>query len=432
MSATILLADDSPTIQKVVELTFAETDYRVVAVSGGNELLARLPEVRPDVVICDVIMPDRDGYDVCQTIKSSPETLHIPVVLLTGTFEPFDRDRALAVGCDEIVTKPFEARQLIATVEKLVSGGGAEAPAEEAGLEEEEFGTYLVAPPDEAAPSAGEAEAPQEAPAAGPAPEAPPAPAEPAPAAAEAGPPAGPEAPDEIPEEGLDFTTTGFAEMEAAGQEPHVPMVPPEEGLEVDVEEAEPLEIPVPEREEAAQADGGPFEEASPAGEAAPAIASPSDTAPVEPPEDTEGGESWAEPAAPAAEPEPESEPEPMPEPEFAPEPAAGEPEAAAPPVAPAFAPEPPAAPETPAFAPEPPAAPETPPEDTAPAPEAPAAPGALSDEDVERIARRVLELYRESLERIAWEVIPDMAEIVVRERVRELEAEVERDETVS
>ena len=70
MSATILLADDSPTIQKVVELTFADTGYQVVAVSGGTELLNRLPDVKPEVVICDVIMPDRDGYEVCQTIKS--------------------------------------------------------------------------------------------------------------------------------------------------------------------------------------------------------------------------------------------------------------------------------------------------------------------------------------------------------------------------
>ena len=98
MSRTILLADDSLTIQKVVELTFADTDYEVVAVSSGDELMQRLPELRPDLVICDVIMPGRDGYDVCQEIKSTSDYLHLPVILLTGTFEPFDRDRAIAVG----------------------------------------------------------------------------------------------------------------------------------------------------------------------------------------------------------------------------------------------------------------------------------------------------------------------------------------------
>ncbi len=412
MSATILLADDSPTIQKVVELTFAETDYQVVAVSGGNELLARLPEVQPDVVICDVIMPDRDGYDVCQTIKSSPETLHIPVVLLTGTFEPFDRDRALAVGCDEIVTKPFEARQLIATVEKLVAGGGVEEEAA-APLEEEEFGTYLVAPPEaQGEGAAAEAATAGEAPAA---PESPAVAESPAPEEGVATePPAGFGSMDEIPEEGLDFTTSGFAEMEAAGQQPHVPMEPPAEGIEI--EDAEPLEIPVPERQEA---EAAPFADEPPApvetpfggehGEAEqgpgepPAAPSPSDTAPVE-----------AEPPAWDAG-----------EPEAASPAMAGEPEAPAPEAEEAVAEPAPETPPAPAVAavptPEEPSAPEVPAASPAPAPG-----GALSDEDVERIARRVVELYAESLERIAWEVLPDMAEIVVRERVREIEAEIE------
>jgi CheY-like chemotaxis protein len=104
MGGTLLLADDSITIQKVVELTFAETDHTVVAVGSGRELLTRVSEVRPDVVLCDVVMPDMSGYEVCQTLKSGSDTLRIPVILLTGTFEPFDRDRALASGCDAIVT----------------------------------------------------------------------------------------------------------------------------------------------------------------------------------------------------------------------------------------------------------------------------------------------------------------------------------------
>ena len=124
MSRKILLADDSLTIQKVVELTFAETDYEVISVSSGDELLECLPEAQPDIVICDVIMPGRDGYDVCQEIKSNSETLHLPVILLTGTFEPFDRDRALAAGCSEIITKPFEAKKLVEIVEHLSTATG--------------------------------------------------------------------------------------------------------------------------------------------------------------------------------------------------------------------------------------------------------------------------------------------------------------------
>lgn len=130
MGGTILLADDSITIQKVVELTFGETDHRVVALSSGRELLRRLPEVRPDVILCDVVMPDLNGYEVCQTLKADPATLHIPLVLLTGTFEPFDRDRALAAGCDAIVTKPFEGRELINVVEDLLRRSQAPAVVE--------------------------------------------------------------------------------------------------------------------------------------------------------------------------------------------------------------------------------------------------------------------------------------------------------------
>ncbi|HPW55527.1 MAG: response regulator [Thermoanaerobaculaceae bacterium] len=130
MGGTILLADDSITIQKVVELTFGETDHQVVALSSGRELLRRLPEVRPDVVLCDVVMPDLNGYEVCQTLKSDPSTLHIPVALLTGTFEPFDRDRALAAGCDAIVTKPFEGRELVTVVEDLIRRASAPQVAE--------------------------------------------------------------------------------------------------------------------------------------------------------------------------------------------------------------------------------------------------------------------------------------------------------------
>ena len=147
MSRTILLADDSLTIQKVVELTFADTDYEVVAVSSGDDLLERLPECRPDLVICDVIMPGRDGYDVCQEIKSNADFLHVPVILLTGTFEPFDRDRALAVGCSEIITKPFEARKLVEAVDRLSSTAGAAPPAGPPTVEEPTLDVEVTPPP---------------------------------------------------------------------------------------------------------------------------------------------------------------------------------------------------------------------------------------------------------------------------------------------
>ena len=117
---TILLADDSITIQKVVELTFSDGDYRVFCVSNGAQALKKATEVRPDVALLDVIMPEKNGYEVCEALKADPATAHIPVLLLCGTFEPFDARRAEAAGASGHLTKPFESHALVARVEELM------------------------------------------------------------------------------------------------------------------------------------------------------------------------------------------------------------------------------------------------------------------------------------------------------------------------
>ncbi len=472
MSKTILLADDSLTIQKVVELTFAETDYDVVALSSGDDLLQQLPDVRPDLIICDIIMPGRDGYEVCQEIKSNPATLHIPVILLSGTFEPFDRDRALAAGCSEIITKPFEARKLVDTVQRLLAGGPA-AHTPEAGMRGvEPLGVEPVVPPP-------------------PVPEPEPAPfVERTPAIEmsmppelelheEAAPPSPPSgaARSEFEgesEQGLDFTDTGFAEMEAADAR-----------LKEEVEEipADGLDFEFSDDFEAfGESAEGEFDETpdtepdvyqSEERSAGAAFVS----APIDVPPETETDVEPPPPAAPVKEPFPDTaddsyagEPVTGPYEPFAsgreragfrgdpePPPSIGTPSPteaeAVEPTAPSPAPWPGLEDELGTDAPEAEAPPiEEPAEDadvldaaegelseadTAPlAQEAavdvdreivPPAPAALSDEDVDRIARRVLELAAERIEGIAWEVVPDMAEIVVRQRIRELESEAER-----
>jgi CheY-like chemotaxis protein len=122
MPKKILLADDSITIQKVVELTFSEGDYQVFSVGNGSQALRKIHEVRPDVALLDVIMPEVNGYEVCEKVKRNPETSWIPVLLLTGTFEPFDRKRADAAGANGHLTKPFESQMLISKVEELIAG----------------------------------------------------------------------------------------------------------------------------------------------------------------------------------------------------------------------------------------------------------------------------------------------------------------------
>jgi CheY-like chemotaxis protein len=123
----LLLADDSATIQKVIDLTFADEGVRVMAVSSGQEALDQLLEFAPDIVLADVFMPSPNGYEVCEYVKTNEKLKHIPVMLLVGSFEPFDEAEARRVGADDILTKPFSSiRRLIDRVGSLVSGPPAE------------------------------------------------------------------------------------------------------------------------------------------------------------------------------------------------------------------------------------------------------------------------------------------------------------------
>jgi CheY-like chemotaxis protein len=129
---TLLLADDSVTIQRVIELTFADEDVQVVAVSDGDQAIARLEKTPPDIVLADIGMPGKNGYEVARYVKQSPRLAHIPVVLLTGAFEPVDQARATEVGCDGVLAKPFEPQLVIGRVKELLASDAhiaAAAPA---------------------------------------------------------------------------------------------------------------------------------------------------------------------------------------------------------------------------------------------------------------------------------------------------------------
>jgi len=122
MTRKLLLADDSVTVQRVIELTFRDEGMQVVAVSDGRQAIDRVVEERPDIVLADVTMPERDGYEVAAYIKAAPELAHIPVVLMTGAFEQIDEARARDVGCDGVLAKPFEPHMAIALVRQLLAG----------------------------------------------------------------------------------------------------------------------------------------------------------------------------------------------------------------------------------------------------------------------------------------------------------------------
>jgi CheY-like chemotaxis protein len=103
----ILVADDNSNIQKMVTLALAEHHMEVVAVGNGEVAVRRLPDVRPDLILADVFMPVRNGYEVCEFVKNDPQFAHIPVILLVGAFDPLDEKEAHRVCADGILKKPF-------------------------------------------------------------------------------------------------------------------------------------------------------------------------------------------------------------------------------------------------------------------------------------------------------------------------------------
>ncbi len=120
MGDRILLADDSLTIQKVVELTFSGAEWELRTVGSGDRAVGLLSDFSPDLVLADAVMPGLTGYELCEAVKRLPDGRWIPVVMLTGTFEPFDRARADRAGADAVVTKPFDSHALAGMVRDLI------------------------------------------------------------------------------------------------------------------------------------------------------------------------------------------------------------------------------------------------------------------------------------------------------------------------
>ncbi|MCI0390364.1 MAG: response regulator [Acidobacteria bacterium] len=128
MSYKILLADDSVTVQKIITLTFTDEGADVLTVDNGDEAITRLRYMRPALVMADVSIPGKNGYEICEFIKSHAELRNTPVILLVPAFEQFDEERARRVGADHFLTKPFQSiRTLIATVKNLIESSAQRA-----------------------------------------------------------------------------------------------------------------------------------------------------------------------------------------------------------------------------------------------------------------------------------------------------------------
>lgn len=130
----LLLADDSITIQKVVNLTFADEGIDVTTTADGDSAIQKINESLPDVVLADVHMPGLNGYQVCEQIRANEATRSLPVLLLVGSFEPFDEAEAERVGASGYLTKPFQSiRQLVSKVSELMETAAPAKTAPSAG-----------------------------------------------------------------------------------------------------------------------------------------------------------------------------------------------------------------------------------------------------------------------------------------------------------
>jgi CheY-like chemotaxis protein len=127
--ATILIADDSTTIRKVVQSVLGAAGHTVLGAVHGREALELVRGRRPDLVLCDVLMPELTGYEVTEALQHDPVLRSIPIVLLFGAFEPFDEERAARCGAVGHLAKPFEPRQLLRRVEELLLAYPAEPGA---------------------------------------------------------------------------------------------------------------------------------------------------------------------------------------------------------------------------------------------------------------------------------------------------------------
>jgi CheY-like chemotaxis protein len=430
MGNRLLLADDSITIQKVVAIIFANEEFELTVVDNGSAALDKAREIQPDVMLVDALMPGKTGYEVCTEIRRDPKLASVPILLLIGAFEPLDEDKAKSCGADATISKPFESQQLIDKVKELLEAGKtrkAAAPAAAAaqvaqpeptarGAEDlwGDLSALDTMAPSAAAPAAAQPalQPAQPAQPAQAAPERAQAAPQPAPAAPSYAAPTAPAPQEEILEATLEDDLWGAFELE---EEEEAPAAAPSEVFGVVEPESEfEAEQYFTFEDDEAIAETGP---------ALDLVEEPMDLPAAEPePEELFGFEEEV-PAAAAAQP---AEPEPFQLPDYEPFSLEEEPTELEP-----FAPEPvepePIEPAATAWA-------ETAPSPHAAAPQAAAAPqpavataapaaGAAPTLSEEALVEAISKISKEVIERIVWEVVPDLAEVLIKEEIRKLRA---------
>jgi len=121
-SRKVLVIDDSSTIRRTAEIFLSQAGYQVVLAEDGFEALAKVGDVRPDLIFCDILMPRLDGYQTCSLIKKSPRFHTIPVIMLSSRDGVFDRSRGRLVGAQDHLAKPFTRDALVQAVQACLPG----------------------------------------------------------------------------------------------------------------------------------------------------------------------------------------------------------------------------------------------------------------------------------------------------------------------
>jgi DNA-binding response OmpR family regulator len=120
MAPSVLVVDDEPNIVVSLEYLLQRAGYEVRVARDGAEALRAIAQKRPDLILLDAMMPVRDGYDVCQTLRADPAMKDVRILMLTAKSRDVDQEKALALGADDYVTKPFSTRELVERVRRIL------------------------------------------------------------------------------------------------------------------------------------------------------------------------------------------------------------------------------------------------------------------------------------------------------------------------
>ncbi len=121
MKPTILVADDEPSIVLSLQVLLQKAGFEVRVARNGEEALQSVEAGAPDLILLDAMMPKRDGFDVCQSLRANPAYQNLPIIMLTARSRDVERQKGMALGATDYITKPFSTRDLVATVRKYLT-----------------------------------------------------------------------------------------------------------------------------------------------------------------------------------------------------------------------------------------------------------------------------------------------------------------------